>query len=219
MIEVERVADEFRAQDELVLVTNAVPADRLALLRREAERLEPTATRMHVPFVRRGGTIGARRLRRDAPALAALYGELRDVVAKLAGRPLYEKDASDDHGVALYCYRAGDFMASHFDRCGDAPGGSYSVTVGIVDDSTSKLACRISGGRSIDLATSPGSLTIYNGSRVAHAVTPLGHGERRIVLSGSYRTQPRPTTVPHLAQRVIEGVLYFGWPGRERRRR
>lgn len=218
MIDVPRVADEFRAQDELVLVDNAVAAERLALLREQAERLEPSATRMYVPFVRRGGTVGARRLRSEAPELAALYRELRDVAAELAGRPLYEKAEDDDHAVVLYCYREGDFMTAHYDRCGDAPFGSYSVTVGLVDDSTSRLACRISGERRLTLATRPGSVTIYNGSRVEHAVTPLGPGERRIVLSGSYRTQPTAARVPHFVQRVTEGLLYFGWPGRERRR-
>jgi hypothetical protein len=217
VIDVARVADEFREQDELVLVRDAVPGDRMAALRRDAERLAPTATRMYVPLVRRGGTVGGRRLRSEAPALAALYGELREVAEQLVARPLYEKDADDDHGIVLYCYREGDFMASHFDRCGDAPFGSYSVTVGIVDDSSSRLACKISRGRTLALATVPGSVTIYNGSRVAHAVTPLGRGERRIVLSGSYRTQPQPDRVPHLVQRVTEGFLYFGWPGRARR--
>jgi hypothetical protein len=218
MIDTVRWIERFREQDELVLVPDAVAADRLAGLSEAAERLEPQATRMYVPFVRRAGTVGAVRLRREAPAFAELYRELREVASALAGRPLFEKDADDDHAFALYCYREGDFMASHFDRCGDQPFGSYSVTVGIVDTSTSQLECKISRGRAVALATGPGSLTVYNGSRVAHAVTPLGRGQRRIVLSGSYRTQPEKARVPHLVQRVVEGALYFGWPGRERQR-
>lgn len=218
MIDVDRHVAQFRDQDELVLVPDVIASERLAIAREQAERLERVATRMYVPFVRRGGTVGAVRVRRDAPALAALYSELREVASAFAGRPLFEKDPDDDHAFALYCYREGDFMASHFDRCGDQPGGSYSVTVGIVDTSTSRLECRISRGRTLALATGPGSITIYNGSRVAHAVTQLGPGARRIVLSGSYRTQARAKAVPHFVQRVTEGMLYFGWPGRERRR-
>jgi hypothetical protein len=206
------------ARDELVFRANAIAPERLAVLRREALALEPLATRMHVPFVRRGGTVGARRLRVEAPALAAIYGELRATAEALADRALFEKAEDDDHAVALYCYRGGDFMASHYDRCGDSPHGSYSVTVGLVDDSRAKLECKLAGDRAIELATPPGSLTIYNGSRIAHAVSRLGPGERRVVLSGSYRTQPQPDRLPHFAQRVVEGFLYFGWPGRERRR-
>jgi len=218
VIDAAGIAEQFRAQDELVFVDAAVAGDRLAELRREAEQLAPTATRMHVPFVRKGGTVGGRRIRRDAPAMAALYRELVADVALLTGHPLYEKDEDDDHAVALYCYRAGDFMASHLDRCGSAPFGSYSVTVGIIDESTSRLECELSGGRTLAFSTGPGSLTIYNGSRIGHAVSRLGPGERRIVLSGSYRTQARPDAVPYLAQRLAEGFLSFGWTGRERRR-
>jgi hypothetical protein len=209
--------EQFLAQDELVFVAGAIPAGTLAVLRAEAERLEPEATRMYVPFVRSGGTVGGRRLRRRAPEMARLYQRLREVVSTLAGRALYEKASDDDHAVALYSYRAGDFMAAHLDRCGSAPFGSYSVTVGLVDDSTSQLECELAGGRRIQIKTSPGSVTIYNGSRIAHAVSRLGAGQRRVVLSGSYRTQPRPHAVPHLVQRVVEGFLYFGWAGRERR--
>jgi hypothetical protein len=218
LIDIERASEEFRRQGQLVFIADAVSADRLAILRGEADRLEPTATRIHVPLVRRAGTVGGRRLRREAPSLAALYRELRSFAERITERPLFEKAADDDHAVALYCYREGDFMASHVDRCGSAPHGSYSVTVGLVDESTSRLACDLDGGAHLDLTTAPGSLTIYNGSRVAHAVTRLGRGERRIVLSGSYRTQARPDRVPYAMQRVVEGVLYFGWPGGERRR-
>jgi hypothetical protein len=212
-------ADEFRAQGELISRAGAIPADRLAELQREAARLDPEATRVHVPLVRSGGTVGARRLREAAPAMIAIYRELAAVAARLVGRPLYEKHDDDDHGVALYSYRAGDFMRAHFDRCGCAEGSSYSVTVGIVDDSTSRLECRLADGRALALATPPGSLTIYNGSRVHHGVSRLGAGQRRIVLSGSYRITPEKDPVRHLVQRVTDGLLYYGLRGLAPRRR
>ena len=218
-IDASGLRERFLAQDELVHVEGAIPAGQLAALRAEAELLEPAATRMYVPFVRSGGTVGGRRLRRQAPEMAGLYQTLCGVAETLAGRPLYEKSKDDDHAVALYSYRGGDFMASHVDRCGSSPFGSYSVTVGIVDDSSSQLECQLAGGRRLQIKTSPGSVTIYNGSRIAHAVSRLGPGQRRVVLSGSYRTQVRPQRIPHLVQRVVEGFLYFGWAGRERRHR
>jgi hypothetical protein len=212
-------ADEFRAQDELIFRAGAIAPDRLAELQREAALLEPEATRVHVPFVRSGGTVGGRRLRAAAPAMIAVYRELAAVASRLVGRPLHEKDDGDDHGVALYSYRAGDFMRGHLDRCGCAEGNSYSVTVGIVDDSTSRLECRLSGGRALSLATPPGSLLIYNGSRIHHGVSRLGAGQRRVVLSGSYRTSPERDPVRHLAQRAIDGLLYYGVRGVVPRRR
>jgi hypothetical protein len=212
-IDLARATPEFHAQDELLFREGVLSPEWLRVVREEAERLEPAAIRMHVPFVRRGGTVGGRVLRREAPALAILYRELVHVASGLVGRQLYEKDEDDDHAVVLYTYRGGDFMRFHHDQCGSAPFGSYSVTVGIVDDSSSRLECRISGDRSFSIATRPGSLTIYNGSRVYHAVTRLGPGERRIVLSGSYRTVPSKEVWHGFVQRAKEGFLYFGWQG------
>jgi hypothetical protein len=209
-------AAEFRDQDELIVRTNVVDGERLATLRAEAARLEAHVTRVHVPFVRSGGTVGARRLRSDAPAMMAIYGELRGIVGKLVGRELFEKDDDDDHGLALYSYRAGDFMRGHHDMCGCKEGNSYSVTVGIVDDSSSRLECTLSGGRTMAIATPPGSLVVYNGSRVFHGVSKLGRGERRVVLSGSYRTSREKDPVRHLAQRVTDGLLYYGVRGKSR---
>jgi hypothetical protein len=146
--------------------------------------------------------------------MTALYRELRDVVAALAGRALFLKDADDDHALALYSYRAGDFMRPHLDRCGCAPFASYSLTVGIIDDSSSRLECSLSGGRQLAFATGPGSFTIYNGTRVRHGVSRLGPGERRIVLSGSYRAGPRADRLRHLVQEVWDGLVYFGWRAR-----
>ena len=219
MIDLAAHAAEFRAQDELISRAGAFAPARRAARAREAARLEPEAVRVHVPFVRSGGTVGARRLRAAAPAMIAVYRELVDVVARLVGRPLYAKDDGDDHGVALYSYRAGDFMRGHLDRCGCPEGSSYSITIGLVDDSTSRLECRLSGGRRLALATPPGSLTVYNGSRIHHGVSRLGPGQRRVVLSGSYRTSPEPDPVRHLAQRVTDGLLYYGPRGLVPRRR
>jgi hypothetical protein len=216
MIDLAPHAAEFRGQDELIFRPGVIAPARLDELRAEAARLEASATRVHVPFVRSGGTVGARRLREDAPAMMAVYRELRDVVATLIGRPLFEKDDDDDHGVALYSYRGGDFMRPHHDKCGCKEGNSYSVTVGIIDDSTSRLECRLSGGRALAIATSPGSLVVYNGSRVYHGVSKLGPGERRVVLSGSYRTSSAKDPVRHLAQRLTDGLLYYGVRGRSR---
>jgi len=216
MIDLTPHVDEFAAQEELISRADIVTGARLDELRAEAARLEDSAVRMHVPFVRSGGTVGARRLRVEAPAMTALYDELVGVVSKLIGRPLYAKHDDDDHGFALYCYRAGDFMRAHHDMCGCAEGNSYSVTVGIVDDSSARLECRLTDGRELAIATRPGSLTVYNGSRILHGVSRLRAGQRRVVLSGSYRTTPKPDPIRHLAQRVTDGLLYYGIRGRSR---
>ncbi len=216
MIDLSPHADVFASQDELLHLGGVVTGERLAALQLEARRVEASAVHVRVPFVRSGGTVGARRLSADAPTIAALYDELAGVVSKLLRRPVYPKHDGDDHGFALYFYRGGDFMRLHHDMCGCAEGNSYSVTVGIVDDSSARLECRLPSGRVLAIATGPGSLTVYNGSRILHGVSKLGRGQHRVVLSGSYRTSATPDPIRHLAQRVTDGLLYYGIRGRSR---
>lgn len=210
MINLTSDRERFGADHELLFRADAIAPAMLAELQREAACLERSAVRVHVPLVRSGGTVGARQLRREAPTMTAIYHQLADAVSALVGRPLHPKDDDDDHGFALYSYRAGDFMRFHHDMCGCKEGNSYSVTVGIVDDSSARLECRLPDGREIAIATSPGSLVVYNGSRIYHRVSKLGAGQRRVVLSGSYRTQAARDPIRHLAQRVTDGLLYYG---------
>jgi hypothetical protein len=219
-VDVASLSERFRTQEELVFVENALPAERLAEVQREVERFEPDATRVHVPFVRRAGTVGGRALRAGSSAIAALYRDLVPYVASIVGQPVFEKDPDDEHGLALYSYRAGDFMNAHYDRCGDSY-GAYSVTIGVVDESRSQLRCTTPGAREFRYSTRPGSLTILNGSRISHAVSRLGPGERRIVLSAGYRTAKNPNACRGWQQSALElaeHYLYFGVRGLRRPR-
>jgi hypothetical protein len=204
--DLETLTRDFRAGGELVFIERAVEGQRLHALVAEARRLAPAAVRMHVPFFRRGGTVAGRKLRHEAPALAAFHAELLPVVTALAGRPCFHKDADDDHALALYAYGPGDFMARHHDRCGSSQHGSYSITLGLVNEG--RAAFEHGDDRAI--VTTPGSLVIYNGTRVAHAVSRLAPGEQRIVLSASYRTTPHAERGRRLMQEVVEGWVYFG---------
>jgi hypothetical protein len=219
-VDVVKLAEQFRAQEELIFLENAIPSTRLAAVQREVERIEPEAIRVHVPFVRRAGTVGGRRLRGETPEIAALYRDLVAFVAELVGEPVFEKDREDDHSLALYSYRAGDFMNAHYDRCGDSY-GAYSVTIGVFDESRSQLQCTTPGARKFDYSTRPGSLTIFNGSKISHAVSRLGRGERRVVLSAGYRTAVDPNACRGWQQTALETaehLLYFGARGLRRSR-
>ena len=60
------------------------------------------------------------------------------------------------------------------------------------------------------LQTLPGTLVVFCGSKVWHGVTPLGAGERRIMLSMSYASNPSMPPWRRLYENVKDAVLYFG---------
>jgi hypothetical protein len=62
------------------------------------------------------------------------------------------------------------------------------------------------------MATPAGTLTVFCGSKVWHAVTPLGPGERRVILSMSYADDPSMTPWRWLFENVKDALMYFG-PG------
>jgi hypothetical protein len=47
------------------------------------------------------------------------------------------------------------------------------------------------GGREIGISTAPNTLVVFEGALVHHQVTPIHDGERRIILSMTYSTDPR----------------------------
>jgi hypothetical protein len=63
--------------------------------------------------------------------------------------------------------------------------------VGLVDRSSSRLVCQLYKdlpGRvpeEMALRTEPGTLVLFNGDKLWHAITPLGAGEKRVSLTSN----------------------------------
>jgi ectoine hydroxylase-related dioxygenase (phytanoyl-CoA dioxygenase family) len=66
--------------------------------------------------------------------------------------------------------------------------------------------------REVQLAYGPGSLVIFNGDKLWHAVTPLARGEERVVLTMEYVTNPEMGTVKRFVSNMKDAIAYFG-PG------
>ena len=206
----------FARDGELVVLEDLVPRAICARALAEIDRARPTRSR--VPWVRSAQHVGWRALQRGAPTAAAIYRSrvFVDWMTELVGRPMLLKDPEDDHACATYEYeRAGDGMQFHYDTCGCDEGASYTQLLSLHDRSTQRLIVdlhtRDDGPVERRLIqTLAGTLVVFCGSRVWHGVSPLGAGERRVILSMSYASDPTMPPWRRLYENVKDAILYFG---------
>ena len=62
----------------------------------------------------------------------------------------------------------------------------------------------------LPLQTLPGTLVVFCGSKVWHGVSALQAGERRVILSMSYASDPSMPPWRRLYENVKDAILYFG---------
>ncbi len=209
-----------RFREEHLLVLDFLPPDLVHAMVREASSHAPRAHRRRVPFVRKGGAIAHRAITDSAPTLRALQRSraLLALFQSIAGPELELRRDDDPHASALYVYRRrGDHVGWHFDDCGCEKEASFTVILGLVDRSSSRLdfelfrehPSRAPVRRSI--ATGPGTLVFFCGSNAYHRVTPLRRGEERISFSFVYvKKGHQPSGLDRVRQRAIDTFLYFG---------
>ncbi len=215
----EGIRRRYAAENEFEFVPDFVEPAMLARLRSELTLPTLKVHRSKLPFVRKAGHIGWRALQKKAPTVVALYESqvFLDWMSDLVGAPMYLKHPEDDHACAAYVYtKRGDGMQYHYDTCGCEEGTSYTMIVSIVDDSSQRFLAKLHkddpsrANQALSLQTTPGGAVIFCGSKVWHAVSPLGKGERRLVLSLSYATKPTMSHQRRLSENVKDAVLYFG---------
>lgn len=209
----------WRDQDQLVFVQGAFAPALVDAWRAEAAAADDRVVTNHMPLARKGGYIGYDVVRERCPAVAAAYRSpaLIELIAGLAGRPLFVKPDEDPHACAIHVYRdPGDFVAWHYDTCGARKHTSYTVLIGVVDRSRMRLDCRLHKRRLLrrtvrmPIATAPGSLLAFSGSTIWHRLTEMGPGEERIVLSFAYRTDYRIAGVRWLREQLKDALVYDG---------
>jgi hypothetical protein len=164
----------------------------------------------------------------DGPALLAFYRSerFRRFLGGLVRADLQLCPDEDPHACALYFYtEAGDHMGYHYDTS-YYRGARYTVLLGLVQDSSSRLLCRLhtrQPGRApveMAVATEPGSMVIFNGDKVYHGVSPSREGERRVVFTMEYVTSREMGRAQRLFSNLKDAFAYFGiralWRGRGR---
>ncbi len=59
--------------------------------------------------------------------------------------------------------------------------------------------------------TSPGCLVVFNGDRLRHAITPLGPGEERFIVTMEYVTDTRMNPLLCFVSNMKDSIAYFGF--------
>jgi len=210
----------YLSQGEFLTINQFLPQSLIDQYMEEVEALRPQINRNFIPTHKKGGSISYYLLQEFAPSILALYHSATFIewLSNIAGATLLLCPEDDPHACALYFYtEAGDHIGYHYDTS-YYKGARYTVLIGLTDRSTSKLLCRLhtrdfsKTPQDLSLATDPGLLVFFNGDRLYHAVSPLGDGEERIVLTLQYVTDPRMGTFKRWFSNMKDAVGYFGLP-------
>lgn len=227
-LDFDRTRQVYWDQDECLFLARFLPPAAVEHhLMPEVERLRPHVHRSYIPRHKKGGSVSYYVLAEKAPAVLALYRSAAfiDFLSHLVGARVMPCPDDDPHACALYFYtEPGDHIGFHYDTS-YYKGARYTVLLGLVQRSARcRLVCQLYKDNPqrerqvLTLATPPGALVIFNGDRLWHAVTPLGEGEERIVLTMEYVTNPKMGPCQRLISNMKDAIAYFGvsalWRGR-----
>jgi len=213
-----RLEREYWEQDEFLFLPEFLPSATVARLLADVERLEPALHRNYIPRHKKGGSVSHFDVAAGGPAIVAFYRSeaFRRFLGRLVGADLKLCPDEDPHACALYFYtQAGDHMGHHYDTS-YYRGARYTVLVGLVQASSSRLLCRLHtrqpGREPRDLAveTAPGSLVLFNGDKVYHGVSPSRPGDRRVVLTLEYVTSQEMGRLQRAFSNLKDAFAYFG---------
>ena len=217
-LDVAAVEREYWAQDEFLLIEQFLSPSALGPLLDDLRRLEPGLNRNYIPRHKKGGSVSHYAIADAGPALLAFYHSerFRRFLSGLVRADLKLCPDEDPHACALYFYsEAGDHMGYHYDTS-YYKGARYTVLFGLVQDSTSRLQCRLHtrrpGRTPVDLAvaTHPGSMVIFNGDKVYHGVSPSQDGDRRVVFTMEFVTSREMGRFQRLFSNLKDAFAYFG---------
>jgi len=218
-LDVAAVRRTYWEQDEFVVLEHWLPADLVARMVGEVDRARPAVHHNYVPRHKKGGSVGYHALVERAPTILDVYRApaFLEFLRAVTGQALVRCPESDPHACALYFYtEPGDHIGFHYDTS-YYKGTRYTVLVGLVERSSSRLVgqlyTRVPGRAPVEvrLATEPGTLVLFNGDKLWHAITPLGEGEERVSLTLEYVTDPRMTPVKRFVSNMKDAIAYFGF--------
>ncbi len=217
-LDFEKISREYWEQDEFVFIPHCLSTSALSSLIDDVERLTPKINRNYIPFHKKGGSVSYFSICGEGPNLLGIYRStaLCQFLSRLVRTELKLCPADDPHACALYFYtEAGDHIGYHYDTS-YYQGVRYTVLIGLVDESSSRLLCHLytrQSGRAVQelsITTTPGSMVIFNGDKVYHAVSPLQAGERRIVLTLEYVTHQQMGRMKRIFSNLKDSFAYFG---------
>lgn len=205
-----------RFVDRFAVLPDLLPAQTFAALKTEAERLV-APERSFVPAHKKGGTVAYENLIASAPAIVAVYhcADFQDFISRLVGVRVQATPINDQSSLSVLFYdKPGDRIGWHYDH-NFYRGRHFTILVTIANAgqaadglSHAELKARI-GGREVALRTQPNAAVVFEGAQVRHKVTPVRLGEKRLVLSMTYCTDPRSWWWQSVSRR-FKDTAYFG---------
>jgi hypothetical protein len=201
---------QYWRQNELLVADHFLLADALAPMIAEADRLRTK--------IKKGGSVSYYDVMRDAPAIVAFYRSPEFIawLSAITREQLLVCPENDPHACALYYYtEPGDHIGFHYDTS-FYRGKRYTVLLGLVERSSCRLVCELFKDdparetETLSVHTVPGTLVMFNGDKLWHAVTPSAAGDDRVVLSMEYVTDQRMSPLNRIVSNVKDAVAYFG---------
>ncbi len=208
----------FVEQGDFLYLENFLPSEITGELVAAVSAVGDAVNRNYLPGHKQGGSVSRHTIDALAPFIAELYRSLPLIewLEAVSGERLHPSPAGDPHAYALYFYtRAGDHIGWHYDTS-YYRGRRFTLLLGVVDESSCRLdyelhtrdpgVAKVAGS----LRYPPGGLVFFDGDKLRHRITPLGHGERRISLTFEYVTDPRMVSWWRLVSNMKDAVAYFG---------
>lgn len=209
-------------QNECLILDRFIPKKIVNPCLTEVELLRKNIFRNYVPGHKQGGSVSYYAIwneLHEASAIVSLYRSpaLRWFLSDIVNEELFLCPENDPHSCALYYYtRPGDHIGFHYDRS-YYKGKRYTVLMGLIERSEH---CRLVAhmrkpGTKEEVSEQPipldpGSLVIFNGDKLWHAVTPLGLREERIVLTMQFVTDQEMGPVQRAFSNLKDMFGYFG---------
>ncbi len=218
---VERLKKEYWNNDEFLYISAFLPDFLVSALQQELPNLRKYTHRTKILGVRKGGSVAATNVRAQTNLIRTIYtSDVMGFISSIVDRDLSICLADDEHAMALYSYtKEGDFIHYHY-HTSFYKGNRYTVLITLQNNSSCKLMYdlfRKSPGRSVqhqEVNTLAGSLVVFNGNKLWHAVSPAKEGEERHVLSLEYVDDQRIGLFGKLVSQVKDRIGYFGIRGK-----
>ncbi|MDX2251343.1 MAG: 2OG-Fe(II) oxygenase [Nitrospira sp.] len=218
----EQSAQIYWEQNECLILERFIPKKIVNPCLTEVELLRKNIFRNYVPGHKQGGSVSYYAIENElheGSAIVSLYRSpaLRRFLSQIVKEELLLCPDDDPHSCALYYYtQPGDHIGYHYDRS-YYKGKRYTVLMGLIERSE---RCRLVAHLRMPGTTGeiseqsipldPGSLVIFNGDTLWHAVTPLGPREERIILTMQYVTDQAMGPFHRAFSSLKDAFAYFG---------
>jgi len=201
--------------DRVLWLNQFLPVDIFAKLAGDLQQL--VAERSFIPTHKKGGTVAYETLVTRTPAIVSLYHDaaFQEFVSSVVGQPIVPTPIQDQSSLSLLIYdRPGDHIGWHFDH-NFYLGRHFTVLLSLVNEGCSAgslshaTLMAKAHGEDLVVRTPPNTLVVFEGARVLHKVTPILAGEKRVILSMTYCTDPRASLLQGIVRRVKD-IAFFG---------